>query len=105
MNKLSKSDYRAHLIELKDIVFKVLPLYEEENEHLHDYIESLLVELYGLRKPIGDLPHKAWYIRSISTLEQLKIETNSFGNQPLFKKEIFKILNMIDKQIDVLKGE
>lgn len=105
MTLISEKDYREHLIQLKDQVFKVLPMYEEENETIEDYIDSLNVELMGLRRLIGDLPHEIWYVKSLATLEQLKVETAIEGKQKKVKKEIFKVLNTIDKQIDMLKGE
>ena len=105
MTLLSNKDYRNYLIDLKNRVFKILPLYEEENECVTEYIDSVCFELYGLRKLIGDLPHGLWYVKSLATLEQLKVELLSFGQNKKVKKEIFKVLKTIDNQIDVLKGE
>lgn len=105
MTQISEKDYRNYLIQLKDRVWKILPMYEEENETITDYIESVNFELQGLRGLIGELPHGIWYVKSLATLNQLKIETSIQGKQKKVKKEIFKILNTIDKQIDILKGE
>lgn len=105
MSLLTEKDYRNYLIDLKNRVFKILPLYEEKNDCLTEYIESVCFELYGLRTLIGDLPHGLWYVKSLATLEQIKIETSVFGQNKMMKKEIFKILNTIDNQIDILKGE
>lgn len=105
MTQISERDYRNYLIQLKDRVWKILPMYEEENETIADYIESVNFELYGLRGLIGDLPHGIWYVKSLATLNQLMIETTEKDRQKKVKKEIFKVLNTIDKQIDVLKGE
>lgn len=105
MTLLSNKDYRNYLIDLKNRVFKILPLYEEENECVIEYIDSVCFELYGLRKLIGDLPHGLWYVKSLATLEQLKVESLNFGQNKKVKKEIFKVLKTIDNQIDVLKGE
>jgi len=117
MTLLTQKDYREYLIDLKNRVYKILPLYEElslykeaseykdESDCLSEYIDSVTFELYGLRKLIGDLPHGLWYVKSLATLEQMKIETLKVGVQKKVKKEIFKILKLIDNQIDVLKGE
>lgn len=105
MTNISEKDYRNYLIQLKDRVWKILPMYEEKNETIEDYIESVSFELFGLRKLIGDLPHGIWYVKSLATLKQLKVEVALIDRQRIVKKEIFKILNTIDKQIDVLKGE
>lgn len=102
---ISEKDYRNYLIQLKDRVWKILPMYEEKNETIEEYIDSVNFELFGLRGLIGELPHGIWYVKSLATLEQLKVETRLIGKQKKVKKEIFKILNTIDKQIDVLKGE
>lgn len=102
---ISEKDYRNYLIQLKDRVWKILPMYEEKNETIEEYIDSVNFELFGLRGLIGELPHGIWYVKSLATLEQLKVETRLIGKQKKVKKEIFKVLNTIDKQIDVLKGE
>lgn len=105
MTNISEKDYRNYLIQLKDRVWKVLPMYEEENETIEEYIDSVNFELFGLRGLIGELPHGIWYVKSLATLEQLKVETALDDRQKKVKKEVFKILNAIDKQIDMLKGE
>lgn len=105
MTQISEKDYRNYLIQLKDRVWKILPMYEEENETIAEYIESVNFELQGLRGLIGELPHGIWYVKSLATLNQLKVETAEKDRQKKVKKEIFKVLNTIDKQIDVLKGE
>jgi len=105
MTLLTQTDYREYLIELKNRVYKILPLYEEENECLGEYIDSVCFELYGLRKLIADLPYGIWYVKSLATLEQMKVETLNVGAKKRVKKETFKVLKLIDNQIDVLKGE
>ena len=105
MTNISERDYRNYLIQLKDRVWKILPMYEEKNETIEEYINSVSFELMGLRGIIGELPHGIWYVKSLATLEQLKVEVLLIGKQKTVKKEIFKILNTIDKQIDILKGE
>lgn len=102
---ITKKTYRNYLIELKNMIFKVLPLYEEESETLNEYLSSLCDELYGLRNVIDDLPHGEWYVRTISTLEHINEEPLDYSNSKKLKKEVFKMLSLIDKQIDQLKGE
>lgn len=99
---INKSTYREYLIELKNMVFKILPLFEEESNTLDEYLESLCSELYGLKYVIVNLPHGEWYVRTLATIEQIKEDRVS--NKKV-KKEVFKMLNLIDKQIDQLKGE
>lgn len=110
---LSEKDYREYLINLIPSVYKLLPLYEEKNEYLIDFIDSLLnFELYGASAAIGDLPKSIWYSKTICTLEGIERHLLNESTNPdikdnhrKFKREIFKITALIDKQIDQLKGE
>lgn len=104
MSQITEKEYREYLIELIDITWKILPLYEEKNEHLVDYIDSVCTEVKGIKKIIGDLPSKVWHNRVLAILEQLKDEV-LIDQHKKIKKETFKMTNMIDKQIDKLKGE
>lgn len=114
MNRgLTEQEYREYLISLIPSIYKLLPLYEEKNVYLLDFIDSLLnFELYGASKSIGNLPKSRWYVKTICTLEgiekQLQGEFRNpehADNHKRFKREIFKITALIDKQIDELKGE
>ncbi|MEK4025511.1 hypothetical protein [Sporosarcina sp. FSL W7-1283] len=113
MNRgLTERDYREYLINLIPSIFKLLPLYEEKNEYLIDFIDSLLhFELYGATEAIGDLPKGVWYGKTITTLEGIEkhlrqelSDPEYKDNHKRFKREIFKITALIDKQIDQLRG-
>lgn len=104
MSHLNEHEYRQYLMTLIPLVWKILPLYEEKNEHLVDYIDSICTEIKGLKKIIGNMPSKVWHDRSLAILEQLKEEVLIEQHKKI-KKETFKITNMIDKQISELKGE
>ena len=103
MNHLTEKEYRKYLVMLIPLVWKILPLYEEKNEHLVDYIDSICTEIKGLKKIIGELPSSIWHDRTLAILEQLKEEVLLEQHRKI-KKETFKITNMIDKQISELKG-
>lgn len=112
--RLSEKDYIEYLINLIPSIFKLLPLYEERNKYLLDCIDSLLnFELYGASEAIGDLPKSLWYGKTVATLEGIEkllregqlTDPSVEGNHKRFKREIFKITALIDKQIDHLKGE
>jgi len=113
MNKgLSEKDYREYLIGLISSIFKILPLYEEKNEHLKDYIDSLVnFELYGIKSEIEELPYHIWYQKTLGTLrgiEKQLIELSDPSvpeNHKRIRREILKTTGLIDKQIDQLKGE
>lgn len=103
MSQITEKEYKEYLIVLISLVWKILPLYEEKNEHLVDYIDSVCTEIKGMKKIIGDLPSKVWHDRALAILEQLKDEVLVDQHKKI-KKETFKITAMIDKQIDELKG-
>jgi hypothetical protein len=80
-------------------VFKILPLYEEENVGLETYIESLLFELYGLEKVVG-MEQSYEYVSLLSTLESVKIEvTNKDSKKATVKREVFKCINIIKNMV------
>lgn len=132
MKGISEKEYRDYLIDLKDTIFKVLPLYEERNEPLDEYIDSLVCfELLGAGRIIQEHPHRLWYVRTLSTLRgieaflvdteyphpalvelteesteleiALRIELLEYHRR--VRREILKTIALIDKQIDQLKGE
>lgn len=103
MSHLTEQEYREYLIVLIPQVYKILPLYEEKNEYLVDYIDSVCTEIKGIKKIIGDLPSRVWHNRALAILEQLKEEV-LLDQHKKIKKETFRVTNLIDKQIDELKG-
>jgi hypothetical protein len=102
---INEKTYRIYLIDLKDDVFKVLPLYEEKSETFIEYLDSLLFELYGLEFVIEGLPHGIWYVKTLSILEEIFHLEMDWENHKRVKKEVFSLLRLIDKQINQLKGE
>ena len=93
--------YKLYLIDLKDMIFKILPLVEEDNEYVKEYIELLTDEVTGLREEIEFLPHRDWYVRTLSFLRVLeKMEDHNEKDKKRVKKIVFKMLNAIDKQLD-----
>lgn len=103
---ITMKSYKDYLIGLKNMIFKILPLYEESSETLEEYLDSLCFELYGLKHVIENLPHNEWHVKTLATLEAIKNEIPlDFDDTKKIKKEVFKMLSLIDKQIDQLKGE
>lgn len=108
----TERDYRDYLIGLIPSVFKILHLYEEKNEFLSEYISFLLeFELYGVSQAIGDLPKSVWYGKAVGALEGILLQLDSLSdpaipdNHRKIKKAVLNTTNLIDKQIDRLKGE
>ena len=84
--------------------FKILPLYEEENENVGDYVNSLVSEMNGLLE--GQyLSQSVSYLSYLATLKGLEGQVKIIDNQKIVKREVFKCLNLINKLIDeTLKG-
>lgn len=84
-------------------VFKILPLYEEENAGLEIYVESLLFELYGLDKVV-DVKQSYEYLSLLSTLESVSMEiAKEDGKKSVIKREVFKCINLIKSMISKLE--
>lgn len=84
-------------------VFKVLPLYEEQNVGVQTYIESLLFELYGLEDAIL-IEHSYEYISLLSTLESVKKEVaKQDSRKSVIKREVFKCINIIKNMVGKLE--
>lgn len=104
--------YREYLISLKDTIFKTLYLYEERNPYIRDYIDSIIsFELYGAVSEIEHLPHSIWCAKTINTLRGIDrqlitmSDPDEADNHKRIRKQILMMMNLIDKQIDQLKGE
>lgn len=103
---ISHKTYRNYLIDLKDDVYKVLCLYEEKSETFDDYLHSLIFEIKNLKYVIDDdLPHRLWYIKTLTKLEGIARLESNWDSHKLVKKEVLDIMNRrIDREIDKLKG-
>lgn len=87
-----------------DSVFKILPLYEEKNEGLELYVESLVAELYGAVKTIG-MQNIADYISFLATLEAVKQDIKIDDNKKDVKRNVFKSINTLKNVISRIDGE
>jgi hypothetical protein len=84
-------------------VFKILPLYEEDNVGLETYVESLLFELYGLDKVVS-MDNSYEYISLLSTLESVKMEVvKEDSKKTTVKREVFKCINIIKNMVGKLE--
>lgn len=92
-----------YLNSLVNSVFKILPLYEENNFGVSTYVESLLFELYGLESAI-EMKYSYEYISLLSNLESVKIEVSKGdSDKPIIKREIFKCINIIKNMVGKLE--
>jgi len=96
--------YKKALIDYKSQIWKIIPLYEVGNEHIDGYIETISGEIFGMGTYIVDLPHGSWYVRVLNTLKKLELEPYSPDNFKKTRKEVLKMVNLIDKELEHLKG-
>lgn len=93
----------VYLNSVVNSVFKILPLYEEQNIGVKTYIESLLFELYGLEDAVA-LEHSYEYISLLSTLESVKKEVaKPDSKKTIIKREVFKCINIIKNMVGKLE--
>lgn len=85
-------------------VFKILPLYEEENSTLESYVESLILELRGFVSTYGSVGIVE-YISIISTLEGIQEVISKKENQPTVKREVFKCIETIKRIEEIIVGD
>jgi hypothetical protein len=84
-------------------VFKILPLYEEQNVGVAVYIESLIFELDGLQNVVA-IEHSYEYISLLSILSSVKNEAEkSDSKKSIIKREVFKCINIIKNMVGKLK--
>lgn len=87
----------------KSRVFKILPLLEENNEGLYQYIDSLLFELYGIQYVIEAVKESYPYLSVLATLESLLDEIIVNNREHIFiRSEVFKMMTLLER---LQKGE
>lgn len=95
-----------YLNNLVNRIFKILPLYEEENEGVSRCIDSLVFELNGLEELIPK-NLASDYVSLLSTLLSVKKEVGRKENQKkIIKREVFKCINITKNISDkIQEGE
>lgn len=97
--------YKNHLVVLKNQIWKIIPLSQANNPYVLDYIETLTREVFGLAYVIVDLPHDIWYATTLSTLQAMVHDPyNPEEDFRKIKKDVFKVLNLMDKELRRMKG-
>lgn len=88
--EVDKVDFELYLIKLKNKVYKLLPLREEELEW-EKYLNTILIEISGLNELFLD--NQVNLISLLAKLEGLyKLE-----DFMVYRKTIFECLNIIEK--------
>jgi len=96
---------KEYLNYLIDSVFKILPLKEEENIGLNEYIDSLIIQVIGAKANYGDLNKNQKFMSILNILYYFK--NNDFTIKQC-KREVFKcidILKHILKEYEVLESD
>lgn len=90
------SNYSSALI---DRVYKILPLFEEKNDGLFAYVQSLIYELEGLYWVVDGVRDNPDYLTLLATLESISDDAVfcDMENHSVVKREVFKCLEVIKK--------
>lgn len=73
-------------------VYKILPLYEENNDNLDSYISSLLIELNGLESFINCDYHE--FVTLLAIVSGIQNESVIKDNKATIKREVFKAIEV-----------
>lgn len=80
---------------LIDMVFKILPLWENREETLPVYIESLQAELSGFKSLVAAVSYDSMYLSLLSILQYLldhpELEVT------VVKREVFHMISLCNK--------
>lgn len=99
MRQPNIQEYLDYLKTLQKSIFKILPLYEEENIHLQEYVTDLYREVDNVLDIVKPLPHGAWYFTTKSNLKILIYEVQLKDNKKSVKKKTLHITALIESQI------
>lgn len=89
-----RDGFYRHLI---NCIYKILPLKEDENDGLDDYIDSVLIQLYGSLNTYSDLNYNQQFISIINTLQYFK---NNEYTVKQCKREVFRCINILQHMIE-----
>lgn len=104
----NKEEYLMYFTNLKNRIFKILPLCEEQNSEVIKHIESILFEVEGLFAIIPSAKTSVWHIRTMSVLNNLadNYSVHQLHDEEIYKKvvrrEVFNLLSLIDREMEEL---
>lgn len=75
-------------------VWKILPMSEEENIYLKDYMESLQRELTGNMNLVEDLKYDGYFITLLNKIEYL---INEEYTHEICRKEVLECVSIVEK--------
>lgn len=96
---MKSKTFRNYSHSLIDRVYKILPLFEEKNEGLFSYIQSLILELHGLYWTVDSIQGNGDYLILLATLESVSDYALFCDKKDhsVVKREVFKCLEVIRK--------
>lgn len=103
----NKQLYVNHLQDIKSSIFKILPLCEENNKYIDNYLGSLIHELRGMPSTHEDIFNQeltSWYVKVMSNLyafyeDYTVAELHSKDGIERVRSIVFTMLSLIDKEI------
>lgn len=93
-NLISNELANEYLSVLISKLFKILPLRENNSDTLHEYLQSLQIEIIGSLDIIDNLHNDAKVVSIINTIQYFI--DNDFGVD-VCKREVFKCINIVKK--------
>ena len=75
-------------------IYKILPMYDDNNVTLQDYLDSLYVQLVGASEFYDELKYNQRFYSIINIIQYFR--TNEFDKK-ICKREVLKCTNILDK--------
>lgn len=97
--KVTKKEYVDYLLVLRNGVYKILPLYEENNEYLERYVSDSINKLIYLKEIVSELADGFWYIDLCCELESLYDLVSTIRHSELRRKVLY-MTNLITAEIN-----
>lgn len=92
---ITRQSLRNYMRNLVDRFFKILPLWEEGEETLPAYLDSMLIELSGFRSMMFALHHDHDFV-SLMAIVQYLIDNPETETRTV-KREIFRAISICNK--------
>lgn len=107
-NMVNNQQQVQYLNNLKNRIYKILPMCEEKNANVLEHINTTLFEVKGLFSVIPSAKTSVWHIRTVSVLSNLSenYSVTQLHNHETCRKEvrreILNLLNIVDREIEKL---
>ena len=90
---ITRYSLRNYMRSLVDRFFKILPLWEDGEETLPEYLDSMLIELSGFRSMMFALHHDQDYVTLIAIVQYLI--DNPGTSARVVKREVFRAISCL----------